>query len=203
MCSSTRLTLKCWDLHLFPPQPDLSDTGGGRTSSLRWSGQLCDMDLSLLVAFCSCVPPALGSGFGREMPGSSIGRDMPASRMVEKDYDSAFHYGEWGMDQHGLTPLGVNVTLLRKYLGGQDGFAFSLHFSSSTGKQSLPLCCNTLLYPVFNYESLRIGGLIFAVVLFVMGIVLIVSQKCPCKSSPKSRPSGVPEAEAGVVTGPQ
>ncbi|XP_036825974.1 uncharacterized protein LOC110511049 isoform X13 [Oncorhynchus mykiss] len=104
MCSSTRLTLKCWDLHLFPPQPDLSDTGGGRTSSLRWSGQLCDMDLSLLVAFCSCVPPAL------------------ASRMVEKDY-----------------------------------------------------------------ESLRIGGLIFAVVLFVMGIVLIVSQKCPCKSSPKSR----------------
>ncbi|XP_070993709.1 FXYD domain-containing ion transport regulator 6-like isoform X8 [Oncorhynchus clarkii lewisi] len=96
-----------------------------------------DMDLSLLVAFCSCVPPALGSGFGRE---------MPASTMVEKDYDSAFHY---------------------------------------------------------DYESLRIGGLIFAVVLFVMGIVLIVSQKCPCKSSPKSRPSGVPEAEAGVVTGPQ
>ncbi|XP_070993702.1 FXYD domain-containing ion transport regulator 6-like isoform X7 [Oncorhynchus clarkii lewisi] len=96
-----------------------------------------DMDLSLLVAFCSCVPPALGS---------SIGRDMPASTMVEKDYDSAFHY---------------------------------------------------------DYESLRIGGLIFAVVLFVMGIVLIVSQKCPCKSSPKSRPSGVPEAEAGVVTGPQ
>nr|XP_046172229.1 sodium/potassium-transporting ATPase subunit gamma-like isoform X2 [Oncorhynchus gorbuscha] len=96
------------------------------------------MDLSLLVAFCACVPPALGSGFGREMPGSSIGRDMPASTMVEKDY-----------------------------------------------------------------ESLRIGGLIFAVVLFVMGIVLIVSQKCPCKSSPKSRPSGVPEAEAGVVTGPQ
>ncbi|XP_064864402.1 FXYD domain-containing ion transport regulator 6-like isoform X4 [Oncorhynchus nerka] len=70
------------------------------------------MDLSLLVAFCSCVPPAL------------------ASTMVEKDYDSAFHY---------------------------------------------------------DYESLRIGGLIFAVVLFVMGIVLIVSQKCPCKSSPKSR----------------
>ncbi|XP_070993725.1 uncharacterized protein [Oncorhynchus clarkii lewisi] len=35
-----------------------------------------DMDLSLLVAFCSCVPPAL------------------ASTMVEKDYDSAFHYGQ-------------------------------------------------------------------------------------------------------------
>ncbi|XP_045082188.1 FXYD domain-containing ion transport regulator 6 [Coregonus clupeaformis] len=106
------------------------------------------MDLSLLVAFCSCVSPALGSGFGREMPGSSIGRDMPASKMDEKDYDAAFHY---------------------------------------------------------DYESLRIGGLIFAVVLFVMGIVLIVSRKCQCKSSPKSRPVGVPEAlaEAGAVTGPQ
>uniref|UniRef100_A0A4W5K3Q5 FXYD domain-containing ion transport regulator n=1 Tax=Hucho hucho TaxID=62062 RepID=A0A4W5K3Q5_9TELE len=96
-----------------------------------------DMDLSLLVAFCSCVPPALGS---------SIGRDMPASTMDKKDYDAAFHY---------------------------------------------------------DYESLRIGGLIFAVVLFVMGIVLIVSHKCPCKSSPKSRPAGVPEAEAGAVTGPK
>ncbi|XP_023993119.1 FXYD domain-containing ion transport regulator 6 [Salvelinus sp. IW2-2015] len=104
------------------------------------------MDLSLLVAFCACVPPALGSGFGREMPGSSIGRDMPALTMDEKDYDAAFHY---------------------------------------------------------DYESLRIGGLIFAVVLFVMGIVLIVSRKCPCKSSPKSRPAGVPEAEAGAVTSPK
>ncbi|XP_029592865.1 FXYD domain-containing ion transport regulator 6 isoform X4 [Salmo trutta] len=55
----------------------------------------------------------------------------------------------------------------------------------------------------YDYGSLRIGGLIFAVVLFVMGIVLIVSQKCPCKSSPKSRPAGVPEAETGAVTGPQ
>lgn len=33
--------LNHWDLHLFPPQPDLSDTGGGRTSTLFWSGQLC------------------------------------------------------------------------------------------------------------------------------------------------------------------
>ncbi|XP_029600105.1 FXYD domain-containing ion transport regulator 6 isoform X3 [Salmo salar] len=128
MCSATRLMLNHWDLHLFPPQPDLSDTGGGRTSTLFWSGQLCDMDLSLLVAFCSCVPAAL------------------ALTMDEKDYDAAFHY---------------------------------------------------------DYESLRIGGLIFAVVLFVMGIVLIVSRKCPCKSSPKSRPAGVPEAEAGAVTSPK
>ncbi|KPP59205.1 FXYD domain-containing ion transport regulator 6-like, partial [Scleropages formosus] len=33
----------------------------------------------------------------------------------------------------------------------------------------------------YDYESLRIGGLIFAVVLFLMGILLILSRKCRCK----------------------
>ncbi|XP_046897560.1 FXYD domain containing ion transport regulator 6 like isoform X1 [Hypomesus transpacificus] len=33
----------------------------------------------------------------------------------------------------------------------------------------------------YDYKSLRIGGLVFAVVLFIMGIVLIVSRKCRCK----------------------
>ncbi|XP_066575365.1 sodium/potassium-transporting ATPase subunit gamma isoform X2 [Amia ocellicauda] len=33
----------------------------------------------------------------------------------------------------------------------------------------------------YDYESLRIGGLIFAVVLFLMGIFLILSRKCRCK----------------------
>ncbi|KAK7886666.1 hypothetical protein WMY93_026287 [Mugilogobius chulae] len=32
----------------------------------------------------------------------------------------------------------------------------------------------------YDYESLRIGGLVFAVVLFVLGIALIVSRKCTC-----------------------
>ncbi|XP_026225612.1 FXYD domain-containing ion transport regulator 6-like [Anabas testudineus] len=35
----------------------------------------------------------------------------------------------------------------------------------------------------YDYESLRIGGLVFAVVLFVLGIALIVSRKCTCSSS--------------------
>ncbi|XP_019896876.1 FXYD domain containing ion transport regulator 6 like isoform X3 [Esox lucius] len=97
------------------------------------------MDLSVLVVFCFCVAPALGSGFGRE---------MPASTVDEKDYDAAFHY---------------------------------------------------------DYQSLRIGGLIFAVVLFFMGIFLIVSRKCRCKSSPKPRPAGLRPAlaEAGAVADPQ
>lgn len=37
-------------------------------------------------------------------------------------------------------------------------------------------CCN-ILFSISDYESLRIGGLVFAVVLFLMGIALIVS-KC-------------------------
>ncbi|XP_078143474.1 FXYD domain-containing ion transport regulator 6-like [Centroberyx gerrardi] len=49
----------------------------------------------------------------------------------------------------------------------------------------------------YDYESLRIGGLVFAVVLFLMGIALIVSRKCTCSKSEKSRPRG-PDAESGV-----
>ncbi|XP_061531083.1 FXYD domain-containing ion transport regulator 6-like isoform X5 [Phycodurus eques] len=49
----------------------------------------------------------------------------------------------------------------------------------------------------YDYESLRIGGLIFAVVLFLLGIALIVSRKCMCKKSDKSRSRG-PDVESGV-----
>uniref|UniRef100_A0A673JHP6 FXYD domain-containing ion transport regulator n=1 Tax=Sinocyclocheilus rhinocerous TaxID=307959 RepID=A0A673JHP6_9TELE len=50
----------------------------------------------------------------------------------------------------------------------------------------------------FDYESLRIGGMIFAVILFLMGIFLIVSRKCRCKGN-KSKPVGLdPEAARGA-----
>ncbi|KAM6994328.1 FXYD domain containing ion transport regulator 5 isoform 2-T2 [Tautogolabrus adspersus] len=49
----------------------------------------------------------------------------------------------------------------------------------------------------YDYESLRIGGLVFAVVLFLMGIVLIVSRKCSCSKSDKPRSRG-PDVESGV-----
>ncbi|XP_033497431.1 FXYD domain-containing ion transport regulator 6-like isoform X1 [Epinephelus lanceolatus] len=49
----------------------------------------------------------------------------------------------------------------------------------------------------YDYESLRIGGLVFAVVLFLMGIALIVTRKCTCSNSDKSRSRG-PDAESGV-----
>ncbi|KAF1387778.1 hypothetical protein PFLUV_G00083480 [Perca fluviatilis] len=37
----------------------------------------------------------------------------------------------------------------------------------------------------YDYESLRIGGLVFAVVLFFMGIALIVTRKCTCSKRDK------------------
>ncbi|XP_041649976.1 FXYD domain-containing ion transport regulator 6-like isoform X2 [Cheilinus undulatus] len=49
----------------------------------------------------------------------------------------------------------------------------------------------------YDYESLRIGGLVFAVVLFLMGIALIVSRKCTCSKSDKPRSKG-PDVESGV-----
>ncbi|XP_065117053.1 FXYD domain containing ion transport regulator 6 like isoform X3 [Paramisgurnus dabryanus] len=49
----------------------------------------------------------------------------------------------------------------------------------------------------YDYESLRIGGMIFAVILFLMGIFLIISRKCRCKGS-KPRPVGPdPESARG------
>lgn len=49
----------------------------------------------------------------------------------------------------------------------------------------------------YDYESLRIGGLVFAVALFILGIALIVSRKCTCSKSDKPRPRG-PDIESGV-----
>ncbi|XP_053183106.1 FXYD domain-containing ion transport regulator 6-like [Scomber japonicus] len=49
----------------------------------------------------------------------------------------------------------------------------------------------------YDYESLRIGGLVFAVALFLLGIALIVTRKCTCSKSDKSRSQG-PNVESGV-----
>ncbi|KAM9724188.1 FXYD domain-containing ion transport regulator 6-like isoform 2-T2 [Menidia menidia] len=49
----------------------------------------------------------------------------------------------------------------------------------------------------YDYESLRIGGLVFAVVLFLLGIALIVSRKCTCSKSDKPRFRGS-DVEPGV-----
>lgn len=49
----------------------------------------------------------------------------------------------------------------------------------------------------YDYESLRIGGLVFAVVLFLMGILLILSRRCRCNNlNQKQRTPGDEEAQA-------
>ncbi|XP_031432217.1 FXYD domain containing ion transport regulator 6 like isoform X2 [Clupea harengus] len=81
------------------------------------------MDLSVVVAFCSCLVPVLASSMRND------GTD---------DYDSPFRY---------------------------------------------------------DYESLRIGGLVFAATICILGIVLVFSKKCQCKSNKQSRAgSADPEA---------
>ncbi|KAM8927691.1 FXYD domain-containing ion transport regulator 6-like [Pelodytes ibericus] len=49
----------------------------------------------------------------------------------------------------------------------------------------------------YDYESLRIGGLVFAVVLFALGILLILSRRCRCNNlNHKPRAPGDEEAQA-------
>ncbi|XP_042343264.1 FXYD domain-containing ion transport regulator 6 [Plectropomus leopardus] len=48
---------------------------------------------------------------------------------------------------------------------------------------------------VYDYESLRIGGLAFAVVLFTLGILLILSRRCRCNINQKPRAPGDEEAQ--------
>ncbi|KAM6972882.1 FXYD domain-containing ion transport regulator 6 [Aplochiton taeniatus] len=57
---------------------------------------------------------------------------------------------------------------------------------------------------VYNYESLRIGGLVFAVVLFTLGILLILSRRCRCNINQKEpRAPGDEEAQAETLIVPK
>ncbi|XP_039352372.1 FXYD domain-containing ion transport regulator 6-like isoform X5 [Mauremys reevesii] len=47
----------------------------------------------------------------------------------------------------------------------------------------------------YDYQSLRIGGLVFAVVLFSVGILLILSRRCRCSFNQKPRAPGDEEAQ--------
>ncbi|KAJ8780113.1 hypothetical protein J1605_011908 [Eschrichtius robustus] len=46
-----------------------------------------------------------------------------------------------------------------------------------------------------DYQTLRIGGLVFAVVLFSVGILLILSRRCKCSFNQKPRAPGDEEAQ--------
>ncbi|CAK6448732.1 unnamed protein product [Pipistrellus nathusii] len=47
----------------------------------------------------------------------------------------------------------------------------------------------------YDYQTLRIGGLVFAVVFFSVGILLILSRRCKCSFSQKPRAPGDEEAQ--------
>uniref|UniRef100_A0A803TVU6 FXYD domain-containing ion transport regulator n=1 Tax=Anolis carolinensis TaxID=28377 RepID=A0A803TVU6_ANOCA len=50
----------------------------------------------------------------------------------------------------------------------------------------------------YDYKSLRIGGLVFAVVLFLLGILIILSRRCRCKFNQQQR-TGEPDEEEGTL----
>ncbi|KAM4703333.1 phospholemman-like [Rhinophrynus dorsalis] len=50
----------------------------------------------------------------------------------------------------------------------------------------------------YDYTALRIGGLVFAGVLFILGILIILSRKCRCKFNQHQR-TGEPIEEEGSL----
>ncbi|XP_036380743.1 FXYD domain-containing ion transport regulator 6-like isoform X2 [Megalops cyprinoides] len=48
----------------------------------------------------------------------------------------------------------------------------------------------------YDYQTLRIGGLVFAVVLFLLGVLLILSRNCRCSFNQKPSAPGDEEAQA-------
>lgn len=51
----------------------------------------------------------------------------------------------------------------------------------------------------YDYETLRIGGLTLAVVLFTLGILIILSRRCRCGVNKKSRAPGDEEAQEEAI----
>nr|XP_045010727.1 phospholemman isoform X1 [Jaculus jaculus]XP_045010728.1 phospholemman isoform X1 [Jaculus jaculus]XP_045010729.1 phospholemman isoform X1 [Jaculus jaculus]XP_045010730.1 phospholemman isoform X1 [Jaculus jaculus] len=49
----------------------------------------------------------------------------------------------------------------------------------------------------YDYQSLRIGGLTIAGILFVLGILIILSKRCRCKFNQQQR-TGEPDEEEGT-----
>uniref|UniRef100_A0A673VA53 FXYD domain-containing ion transport regulator n=1 Tax=Suricata suricatta TaxID=37032 RepID=A0A673VA53_SURSU len=49
----------------------------------------------------------------------------------------------------------------------------------------------------YDYQTLRIGGLIIAGILFILGILIILSRRCRCKFNQQQR-TGEPDEEEGT-----
>ncbi|XP_045844826.1 phospholemman isoform X5 [Meles meles] len=49
----------------------------------------------------------------------------------------------------------------------------------------------------YDYQTLRIGGLIIAGILFILGILIVLSRRCRCKFNQQQR-TGEPDEEEGT-----
>ncbi|XP_012977270.1 phospholemman isoform X1 [Mesocricetus auratus] len=49
----------------------------------------------------------------------------------------------------------------------------------------------------YDYHTLRVGGLIIAGILFILGILIILSKRCRCKFNQQQR-TGEPDEEEGT-----
>ncbi|GAB5582185.1 phospholemman isoform X1 [Prionailurus iriomotensis] len=49
----------------------------------------------------------------------------------------------------------------------------------------------------YDYKTLRIGGLIIAGILFILGILIVLSRRCRCKFNQQQR-TGEPDEEEGT-----
>ncbi|XP_062278704.1 FXYD domain-containing ion transport regulator 6-like isoform X1 [Scomber scombrus] len=87
------------------------------------------------------------------------------------------------------------LVALSSWLAPALGSAFGREMLASSGRDDKVPDYDSAFH--YDYESLRIGGLVFAVALFLMGIALVVTRKCTCSKSDKSRSQG-PNVESGV-----
>ncbi|XP_054529268.1 phospholemman isoform X2 [Pan troglodytes] len=49
----------------------------------------------------------------------------------------------------------------------------------------------------YDYQSLQIGGLVIAGILFILGILIVLSRRCRCKFNQQQR-TGEPDEEEGT-----
>ncbi|XP_030248338.1 FXYD domain-containing ion transport regulator 6-like isoform X1 [Sparus aurata] len=99
---------------------------------------------------------------------------------------------EWEKQPQGGTMDLVVLVAFSSWLAPALGSAFGREVFASTADKDKADYDSAFQY---DYESLRIGGLVFAVVLFLMGIALIVTRKCSCSKSDQSRTRG-PDVES-------
>uniref|UniRef100_A0A8C8B7Y6 FXYD domain-containing ion transport regulator n=1 Tax=Otus sunia TaxID=257818 RepID=A0A8C8B7Y6_9STRI len=138
---------------------------------------------------CRDSPPWIRGGWSGERgacAGGGVVGARPGGSLTSHPLSASF---QWPPKRRRRTPLTmVSIALCGDGCAGQ-GAKGAAPLPEPSGNR--PLC---LLPP--DYQSLRIGGLVFAVVLFTVGILLILSRRCRCSFNQKPRAPGDEEAQA-------